>query len=135
MEFCSVKGETSIIIANLLKKTVDELQIKDKVLCFCADNCPTNFGSSERGGSNNVYYHLKQWNRQMIGVGCAAHIVHSALKSACDALPIDIEAFIVKVYSFYYIYTVRVEELKSFCEGMDIEYAQLLGNAKTLSWL
>lgn len=32
------KGVTSTIIANLLMRTADELQIKDKFVDFCADN-------------------------------------------------------------------------------------------------
>lgn len=132
IEFSSEKGETSLIIADLLKKTADKFDIKDKVVAFCADNCPTNFGSCERRGENNVYYHLKQWKPSLIGVGCAAHIVHSALKSACDALPIDIECIVVKIFSHFYIYTVRVEKLKSMCAEIDgVEYSQLLGYAKT----
>lgn len=59
LELSSEKGETSAIIANLLKKNADDFEIKDKIVGFCADNCPTNFGSMERGGENKVYYHLK----------------------------------------------------------------------------
>lgn len=132
LEYSSEKGESSIIISNLLKKTADEFQIKDKLVGFCGDNCPTNFGSSQRGGQNNVYYHMKQWIPLLIGVGCAAHIVHSTLKSTCDAMPIDIECVVVKIYSYFYIYTVRVEALKSICDDLDgVDYSQLLGYAKT----
>lgn len=75
---------------------------------------------------------MKQWKPSLIGVGCAAHIVHNALKSACDTLPIDIECIVVKLFSHFYIYTVRVEKLKSICEQMDgVEYSKLLGYAKT----
>lgn len=54
IELSSEKCETSQTISNLLKKSIDELQIADKVVAFCADNCPTNFGSSIRTGRNNV---------------------------------------------------------------------------------
>lgn len=132
LEFASEKGEKSLIIASLLKKTADDFQIKDKIVGFCGDNCPTNFGSSTRGGQNNVYYHLKQWIPLLIGIGCAAHIVHNSLKTACDAMPIDIECVVVKIYSHFYIYTVRIEALKSICAEMDgVEYSKLLGYAKT----
>lgn len=131
LEYSSVVAETSVLIANLLTKTTEDFQIKEKIVGFCADNCPTNFGSRERGGYNNVYYRLKELKPSLIGVGCAAHIVHSALKSACDALPIDVECVVVKFFSHFYIYTVRVEELKSICVDMDVQYSQLLGYAKT----
>lgn len=129
--FSSERGETSAIIETLIKRTADDYGISDKVVGFCGDNCPTNFGNSSRGGTNNVYYRLKQWKPGMIGVGCAAHVVHNALKSACDQLPLDIECIVVKIYSHFYIYTVRVEELKAICDLTNTEYKQLLGYAKT----
>lgn len=132
LELSSEPGETSEIIANLIKKTANEFAIEDKVAAFCGDNATTNFGSVERGGQNNVFYRLKQWIPSLLGIGCAAHIAHNALKSACDGLPVDIECVVVKIFSHFYIYTVRVESLKRMCEAMDgIEYKQLLGYAST----
>lgn len=132
LEFKSTKGETSEIIASLIKSTAEKNEISDKIVGFCGDNCPTNFGSCERGGQNNVFFRLKQWKPSIIGVGCAVHIVHNALKYACDHLPIDIECVVVKVYSEFYINTVRVEALKSLCDSIEgIQYSKLLGYAKT----
>lgn len=38
----------------------------------------------------------------------------------------------MKIFSHFYIYTVRVEKLKSMCAEIDgVEYSQLLGYAKT----
>lgn len=73
-------------------------------------------------------------NRPLIGIGCGAHIVHNAVKSAADCLPFDVEIVIVKIYSFFYIYTVGVETLRDFCMDVDIEYQKLLGYSKT-RWL
>lgn len=97
LEFSSEKGETAQIISSLIKKSVEQNKIADKLVGFCGDNCPANFGSRERGGANNVFSILKQWRPALIGVGCAAHIVHNALKSACDRLPIDMECIVVKI--------------------------------------
>ena len=44
---------------------------------------------------------------------------------------VDIEVVVVKIYSFFYIYTVRVETLKDFFVGADIEYQKLLEYSKT----
>lgn len=98
---------------------------------FCGDNCPTNFGSRDRHGENNVYYRLKQYMPLLFGIGCCAHFSHNALKHACDCLPIDIECIVVKIYSYFYIHTVRVEALKVICELSELEYSQLLGYANT----
>ena len=62
------------------------------------------------------------------------HTLYSAVQAASDCLPIDIEAVVAKIYSYFYIYTVRVEELKEFCDFVEIEYKQLLGYSKT-RWL
>lgn len=132
LELSSEKNETSETIANLIKRTADKNDIKDKVAGFGADNAAVNFGSAERGGENNVFYRLKQWNPSIVGIGCAAHIVHNTLKHACDQLSIDIECIVVKIYSHFYIYTVRSEALKSLCDLFeDVEYSKLLGYAKT----
>lgn len=132
LQMSSEKGETSLIIENLIKKTTDAYQLNDKLVGFCGDNCATNFGSRERRGESNVYFRLKRWRPELIGVGCAAHIVHNALKSACDTMPFDVECIVVKIYSEFYIYTARVESLKAWCDEIEnVEYSKLLGYAKT----
>lgn len=73
-------------------------------------------------------------NRNIIGVGCAAHILHNTIQTASDLLPADVENITAKIYSYFYIYTVRVESLKDFCESAEIEYKRILGYSKT-RWL
>lgn len=132
LEFSTAKGETSEIIASLLIDAAKKNQIDDKIVGFCADNCPTNFGSHDRGGDNNVFYRLKQWKPSIKGLGCAPHKVHNGLKHACDSLPVDIECIVVKIYSHFKTHTVRVEALKTLCDAFeDIEYSQLLGYSNT----
>lgn len=75
---------------------------------------------------------MKENNPNLLGIGCTAHILHNAIKKACDAsLPFDIEHIIVKIYSHFYLYTVRTEKLKDFCQEAEIEYEKLSGYAKT----
>lgn len=132
LDFTSVNGETSEIIENLIKTTAEKNNIVEKLVGFCGDNCSTNFGSCERGGENNVFYRLKEWLPDLLGVGCAAHITHNGLKYACDFLPIDIECIVVKIYKHFSIYTVRVTALKEICDQVkDLEYSKLLGYSNT----
>lgn len=132
LEAASIKGESSEIITDLIKDTAEAYAVLKKMVGFCGDNCPTNFGSRERGGQRNVYFRLKLLVKFLIGIGCAAHIVHNALKCSCEAMPFDVECIVVKIYSHFYLYTVRVETLKSFCDGIDgVEYSKLLGYSKT----
>lgn len=91
LEFSSVKGETAVIISNLIKNAAVKFNVKEKIIGFSADNCPANFGSASRGGENNAYYLLKEWKPKLIEIGCGCHIVHNASKTACEYI-------IVKIY-------------------------------------
>lgn len=127
----NTSGETSDIIVDLIKKEMSEYNITKKLVAFCGDNVNTNFGGVNRGGKNNVYAKLKENYPNLIGIGCAAHIVHNALQSACEQLDFDVELIVVKIYSHFYIYTVRVHSLMKFCQSVDNDYRKLLGYSKT----
>lgn len=131
LEISSEKGETSEIISDLISCVAREYGLEKKIVAFCGDNAKVNFGGLSRGGENNVFYRMKLWLPHLIGIGCTAHIAHNALKNACEAIPFDVEHVIVKIYSHFYIYTVRTEALKVFCDEADVEYMKLLGYAKT----
>lgn len=45
--------------------------------------------------------------RNIVGVGCSAHILNNTIQTAADSLPIDIEAVLVKIYSYFHIYTIK----------------------------
>jgi hypothetical protein len=72
-----------------------------------------------------------------VGVVCGAHIVHNCLQTVVDVLPIEEKALVVKIYKYFHIYTVRVTQLKEFCEFVDLEYKKVLlhGNTRFLSLL
>ncbi|XP_023231785.1 uncharacterized protein LOC111631712 [Centruroides sculpturatus] len=138
LDFQSVPGETAEILTNHLMSVIKTHNIAKKVIGFCGDNCNTNFGGVKRRGENNIYSRLKkELGRNIVGIGCGAHIVHNCLQTAVDVLPIEIEALVVKIYKFFYIYTVRVTQLKEFCEFVDVEYKKVLkhGNTRFLSLL
>lgn len=129
------RGETSDIIVNYVVQVLTNHSLAAKVVAFCGDNANVNFGGAARRGSNNVLVKLQSsLEKTLIGIGCGAHIIHNAIKSAADGLPVDYECIIVKIYSFFYIYTVRVEALKEFCAETETEYQKMLGYSKT-RWL
>jgi hypothetical protein len=111
-------------------------KLSEKVTAFDGDDCNTNFGGAARRGTNNVFANLKTSNLKMKipGIGCAAHILHNALQTSADILPIDVEAIVNKIFQYFHIYMVQVEELKEFCDFTDAEYKQILGSVKT-RWL
>lgn len=136
LEFKSVPGETADILTSHLMTVIKENKLEDKVVGFCGDNCNTNFGGVKRAGKNNVFTLVKnELGRTINGIGCGAHIVHNAVQTAVDVLPIEVEALVVKIYKYFHIYTVRVTQLKEFCEFADVEYRKLLkhGNTRFLS--
>jgi len=138
LEFKSLEGETAAILSEYLVSVLEQNGLKEKLAGFCADNCNTNFGGLKRRGQNNVFFKLKEnIGRNLIGVGCAAHIVHNCIQHAVDNLPVPVESLVVKIYKFFHIYTVRVTELKQFCDFVDIEYQSILqhGNTRFLSLL
>lgn len=131
IELTSESGETSDVIVALLNDAIVKFGIECKIAAFCGDNAPCNFGNRDRTGTGNTFYKLNQLYPGMIGVGCAAHIVHNTLKKACDQMPFDVECVVVKIYSHFYLFTVRVAKLKEFCDSVDVEYQKLLGYSKT----
>lgn len=132
LEFQEQPGETSDIIVDYLKQVLTKNELTSKIVAFCGDNTNCNFGGKNRKGVNNVYAKLNtSLGRTLIGIGCGAHIIHNVIKTAADCLPVDFECIIVKIYSFFYIYSVRVEALKEFCNEANTEYKKLLGYSKT----
>ncbi|CAH0546166.1 unnamed protein product [Brassicogethes aeneus] len=128
LEIKEQPGETSDIISNYIIDTLARYDLTSKLLGISADNTNCNFGGASRRGLNNVFHKIKSTvNRPLIGIGCLAHIMNNCVKTAADCLPMDIEAVIVKIYLYFHTYTVRTEELKHFCEFVDIEYKKLLG--------
>lgn len=135
IDFISLPGETADIICNSLLEILQKYNVADKLIAYCADNANTNFGGVSRKGENNIFCKMKkQLGHDIIGIGCNAHIVHNTIQTAADLLPVDVENIINKIYSYFYIYTVRVESLKVFCAENEIEYKKLLGYSKT-RWL
>lgn len=127
-----IPNETSETIRKELLETGTTWKVKDKVIAFGADNCPTNFGGVTRRGENNVFARLKgKFGREILGIGCVAHIVHNAFDSSCDQLPIDIEALVVNVYKHFHIHTLRVEALKQLCDEAEVEYEKLTNHSGT----
>ena len=92
-------------------KVLADINLTSKIVAFCADNTIPNFGGLKRQGAT-TFMQNSSLGRTLIGIGCGAHIIHNAIKTAADCQPIDLECIIAKIYSHFYIYSVRVEFLK-----------------------
>ena len=49
-------------------------------------------------------------------------------------MAVDLQVIVMKVFNHFSIYTVRVSNLKSFCQYVDVEFKNLLSHSKT-RWL
>lgn len=115
----------------MLKNSIEKFNLGEKLAGFAGDNAPCNFGNRERTGTENTFYKLNKLFLDLIGIGCGAHIGHNTLKKACDQMPFDFEMIICKIYSHFYLTTVRVTALKQFCDEVNVEYQKVLGYSKT----
>ncbi|XP_054745604.1 uncharacterized protein LOC129249978 [Anastrepha obliqua] len=131
LEVSNLRGESSDILKKYIFDLMTKFELSQKLLAFCAVNTNCNFGGSARRGKNKL---AASTGSTLIGVNCAAHIVNNCVQASIDCLPMDIEVIVVKIFSCFYIYTVRVEQLKKICDTVDVEYKRLLGFSKT-RWL
>lgn len=102
-------------------------------MAFSADNTNTYFGGLNMAGRVNVHTKVKD-SVQWVGLGCPAHIIHNATRTALDTIPIDVGYLLKKIFGYFHIFTVRVERLKSFCEFVGQEYHNIIGRS-SVRWL
>jgi hypothetical protein len=108
IEFHNLKGETADVVTTYMMDVLDKYKLSNKIISFCGDNCNTNFGGAARKGTINVFAKLTIIDLEMNirCIGCAAHILHSALPTSADILPVDVEAIVNKIFQYFHIYTV-----------------------------
>ena len=122
LDRCSMPGETSKQIMSFILSSMEEKKLDvQQLTSFCADNAPVNFGGSNQGGKNNVFFHLWQQKTYLIPVGCPGHILHNAADKGAERLTVDIETIVLKIGC----QTRRTNSLKQFCEQLDANYSTL----------
>jgi hypothetical protein len=76
-------------------------------------------------------YELK---KELVSVECPAHVFHTCIQHKTDTLSVGIECNTMKIYNYFATYTVRMEDIKSFFEFIDINHRQLPSHSRT-RWL
>lgn len=105
LEFHPVEGETSGIIVNAIVNLVKKFNIEEKTMCFWGDNTNSNFGGAQCCGKHTVLTQLRNlWSRNVLWIGCGAHIIHNCVQTNCNILPMERETLFVKVCK-YFLYT------------------------------
>ncbi|KAM3824636.1 uncharacterized protein M6D78_016129 isoform 1-T5 [Vipera latastei] len=136
LELQETPAETADAISDYLVKALKKHGLLQKCVAFAGDNRNTMFGELRQDEERTVFAKLKRalQRETLIGVYCPAHILHNCIHHGADALEVDIENIILKIYQYFHIYTVRTESLQEYCEFVEVEYKRLLSHSKT-RWL
>ena len=111
-----ISGETADIMSAQIMKAIGSYELDTKFVGLLADNTNTNFGGLLWRGTENVITKIKsELNRNIIGLGCNAHIIHNCAKAAFDSMLIDTEVLVTKIFVYFHIYTVRFPRFLWFC--------------------
>ena len=84
IDFVSLLGETTNLQDDMVKEVIQKFNLPNKIVALCADNTNTNFGGVRRLDKNNVWRKLEaELEREIIGIGCGAHIIHNRYWMFC----------------------------------------------------
>ena len=121
LDMRNLPGEDSQLVADFISQILDKHGLKwQNLVSFCADNAPVNFGGPLMQGPNNVFKKLLIKKKNLIPVGCPAHIFHNAAQKGADRLPLDIETVVFKLASYFKGSTTRHENLKDVCNFLEV---------------
>ncbi|KAK9391302.1 hypothetical protein NXF25_018632 [Crotalus adamanteus] len=137
LELQETPTETADAISDYLVKTLKKHGLLQKCVAFAGDNCNTMFGGLRQDEEvRTVFAKLRRalQRETLIGVYCPAHVLHNCIHHGADALEVDIENVVLKIYQYFHIYAVRTESLQEYCEFVEVEYKRLLSHSKT-RWL
>ena len=95
-------------------------------MSFTADNANVNYGRH-----SGVFTLLQRKQGNLIKANCQAHVLHNAAKHASYSLSTDIEAFVLRIYSYFSGEAKRTAQLKEFFEFVGSEYLQILRHVPT----
>lgn len=139
LNIVDLKRETGAFVAWAIKRTIEIHGIpKDKIVAIVADNCPTNYGSVNRGGNNNVYAHLKAtFGEDLFGVGCLAHILNNALKTIIESIDfggVKFSTFFSQIHRYFEREVNRTERMLRLMIAMSIDPANTKDKKPTSSF-
>ena len=122
-------GSASAIFATINDCLVRRGLKYEHLICFNSDTCNTM-----KGKRNGVVRHLQDQQPDMFDLGCICHLENLALKAAMKSLPINIDSLLVDLNTHFYMSVKRKDQLKEFCDFVNITYKKILGHVET-RWL
>ncbi|XP_036332659.1 uncharacterized protein LOC118749947 [Rhagoletis pomonella] len=120
----------SIAIFENIKRIIESngLEIQ-KISSFSADNAAVNYGIN-----NSVYQKLSGLNKQILKANCNCHVINNCVKFAINALSVDIENIVIKIFNEFSSSALASEKLKQCFEFANLQYKALLRHVPT-RWL
>jgi hypothetical protein len=101
LQLVNLGDETSHLLLSYVLELLQKFDLLEKLIVIPADNTNTNFDDKKKR-KNNLYCKLQEKTSN----GCPAHMVHNALQTAADCLPIGLQLIINKIYLHFHIYSV-----------------------------
>lgn len=90
------------MLSNYLFESLKKHMLLNKIIAFSSDNCNTNFRCVLRKGTKNMFSILNiNLKTNVYGVGCSAHMLHNAMQSSSNILPVDIEVIVNTISQFF----------------------------------
>ncbi|XP_078512407.1 uncharacterized protein LOC144772105 [Lissotriton helveticus] len=130
LDFYEDAAETATAIAQQITTKLHNHGLKmEQVAAYCGDNASVNYGRH-----HSVFQLLKGANGDILPANCSAHILHNCAKHAINGLLMDVESFVLKVYSHFSSSAKRTAELKEFFAFVDLEWQPLCRHVPT-RWL
>lgn len=121
LDMQSLPGEDAQLVYDFIVSVLEENGLHFvNLVSFCADNAPVNFGGPQHKGKQNIFKFLKDRSKNLVPIGCPAHILHNSAQKAAERLPFDIESIVFKLGSYFKGSTLRHEKLKEFCELVEV---------------
>lgn len=131
LDFLEEPDECSASISEMILRSLSNHDLNVQNACaYGADNAHVNFGKNK-----SVFKSLKEkCDGNLLKAGCSNHIIHNALKHACNFLKLDIEIVVLKIYSYFSSSAKRRANLQEFFEFVDCEWNEILRHVTT-RWL
>lgn len=107
LEITNLKDRTADILTHYIMEIFNKYKLSYKIIAFFGNNYNTNIGGSNREETKNVFSFLnKSLKNNICGIGCAARVLHNAIQTSTDILPIDVKSIVNKIFQYFHIYII-----------------------------
>ena len=84
-----------------------------------------------KGQRNGIMRYLRDMQPNVIDLECICHLENLAAKGTTKSLPIPIGSLLVDINTHFYLSVKRKEDLKKFCDFVNVTYRKVLTHVQT----